>query len=152
MQSNTVAELVEAAGTAGTSLLKEYFVRRAEGRRKEREFEMQKQLLAAQSDDSGDVSTQEAGASVVGTLGEAETVAQQYDSLLAEAAELEDCDLCTALIEEARNRPAAEQADLIPELRAFLEDVEDGTPTHQVAQRARKREALMGLLQDAMGQ
>jgi len=88
--------------------------------------------------------------SVVETLSQAEEVAGDYDDLLERAEEKESCHLCKKLLRGARNRPVAEQQELLPALQEFFESIEDDTPTDVVAQRMRQHDALMDLVQSEM--
>jgi len=152
MHRDTLAEIIEAAGTAGTSLMKELFTRRQEEKAMEQRYEHQRELAAARAEGSSGIGQQESPDDVPDRLMEAEELAEEYTDLLDDAAEMESCDLCTRLIREAQNQPASKQADLLPQLAEFLESVESGESTQQVAQRAREHNELMDLLQQSMGQ
>jgi hypothetical protein len=155
MHEQTRAELIEAVGTAGTSLLKEMFSRQQEMNMMEKRAEMEKEIAHAKSENTSleapedDTHTHTDG-TVVETLGRAEELATEYDDLLQRAEAKESCHLCKNLLRGARNRPVAEQQELLPALREFFTSVEDDTPTDVVAQRMRQHDALMDLVQSEM--
>jgi len=152
MREKTKAELVEAVGSAGTSLLKELFSRQQEMNMMEQRAQMQKELAQAKAGttplNAPDTSTSAQGRdSVIETLQQAETEASEYDELLQRAEEMESCELCTKLIRGARARPMNEQAELLTALREFFASVEDDTPTEQVAAQMRQHDTLMEVVQ-----
>jgi len=117
--------------------------------------EMEKEIAQAKSGGTSleapsDGSEPHTHGGVVETLGRAEELANEYDYLLQRAEAKESCHLCKNLLRGARNRPVAEQQELLPALREFFSSIEDDTPTDVVAQRMRQHDALMDLVQSEM--
>lgn len=151
LQSDTKAELIDAAGTAGMSLLKELFVRQREQDMMEKQKEMEIELARARAGQPTQLNAPQGRQGVVQTLGKAEQLADEYEDLLRSAEEMESCKLCKRLIRGARNRPVSEQQELIPALQEFFSSIEDDTPTDVVAQKMRKHDTLMDLVRSEMG-
>lgn len=155
VHKDTIAELIDAGGTALISMGKEMFVRRQEEKMLEKQAELDKEVELAKvgrrpSGSGQTMSAPEGRAGVVQTLGEAEDLADEYEDLLRRAEEMESCKLCKKLIRGARNRPVADQQELLPALQEFFSNVDDGTPTEEVARRVREHDELMQLIQETM--
>lgn len=155
MRSETAASLIEAVGSIGTTVAKELFARKKDEEMLEQKAQFQKELAAARAGENVDAGETEPDqpavpSSPTDALSEAETVAADYEELMNTAADMESCDLCKRLIQSAKQQPAARQADLLPQLREFMESVEDGESTQQVAQRVREQDELLELLHETM--
>lgn len=156
MHSSTKAELVETlTGTVG-SLAKEFLVRRNEMNRLEQEAQYQKEIeelraqnRGAQRDATGGDHA-DSDDPVVSSLNQASELAEQYDELLAEAEKHEECELCRSLISATRQKPVTEQRELIPELRDFLEKVDDDADRDELVAQIKESDNLMSLLREQM--
>lgn len=84
---------------------------------------------------------------VTEALGRASQMAREYDDLLATAQEREDCEMCRAIIEEARGLPLPQQQKVLPELQDFIEMAETNPDADELRAKLQQSEHLMELVQ-----
>ena len=152
MHRDTVASLIEAAGTVGTTVAKEMLSRRQETKMMDRQAQYKKELAAARAGETVTAEGSAGPSTPSDALSEAEKTAVEYEQMMQTAADMESCDLCTRLIQAAQQEPAARQAKLLPQLREFLDSVEDGESTQSVAQRVREQDALLDLMHQTLSE
>lgn len=155
---DTKAGLIENAASALGIIGKELLVNRAERRQQEAAAQHQKELaeIRARAESEGPLpasgpETNESGRGnqqVVDSLSEASTLVGRIDDALSQAEGAEECDLCKQLIRAVRQKPAREQRQLLPELRDFLADVDDGTPQAELVERLEDSPALLELIEE----
>jgi len=150
MRNQTAAELIEGIAQAGVALTKEVYTRRQERKQMEREAEMRREMIELEADTSKSSGEESAPETVESVLDQAVETSERYDDLLRKAESKEDCQLCRALISQAREKPLPQQRKLIPELREFISKIEDDAPKDELIEAINQNAALKGLLQEHM--
>jgi hypothetical protein len=160
MNAQTASQVIEGASTVVSGLLKEVITRRQEAKIRQADLEHQKEIAQLRMEKANDstATTESASApessdatSPASKLDRATDLIREYEDLLAEAEQQEECDFCRSLLREARKRPLAEQRELMPELRAFLDSVKDGASREEMMARIQENDRLSGLIEDVMG-